>query len=224
MEQKSIEWYKARLGKITGSMVYTLMGTPRKKDEVFTDTAKGYLYQVAAERNLNEYYKGEHFDEWLQRTNIETFAMRYGTELEESARECYDAQLSPWLKVEECGFNQHPALKNYGDSPDGHVWEENTLVGCIEIKCPNPATWMKYRDLFRQGKTLKEVEEKYWWQCQSHLLCSGADWCDFVYYDKMQVDGLQVVRIMPDNDDMAKIEERVSMADNYIENLLKTEN
>jgi hypothetical protein len=86
MEQHTQEWYKARLGKITGSMVYVLMSTPRKKGETFTDTAKNYLYQLAAERNLNDAFKDTYFDEYLERVNVETRAMRYGTDTEELAR------------------------------------------------------------------------------------------------------------------------------------------
>ena len=220
MEQHSIEWYRARLGKITGSMVYVLMGTPRKKDETFTDTAKNYLYERAAERMLNDLYAGERFDEWLNRTNVETFAMRYGTETEELARQNYDLFVEEGLTVKECGFYHHPTMGGfYGDSPDGLVWSKTDLVGCIEIKCPNPNTWMKYRDGFRRGLTLKEVEEKYYWQCQSHMMCTGTDWCDFVYFDKMLRDGLQVQRVERNDEDIEAMEGRIKLAEDYIKSL-----
>lgn len=221
MEQHTQEWYKARLGKITGSMVYVLMGTPRKKGETFTDTAKNYLYQLAAERNLNDAFKDTYFDEYLERVNVETRAMRYGTDTEALARQAYDMRLSPDLTVEECGFFQHPTLPNYGDSPDGLVWTKaRTLTGCIEVKCPNPNTWMRYLDLFKQGFPLKEVEEKYYWQCQSHILCTGADWCDFIFYDKMQRNPLQVQRIGPCDDDLALMIERITLAEEFIGNIV----
>lgn len=51
--QHTLEWYRKRLGKITGSRVGDLMKTSRKKDEMFGDTAKSYIYQLAAERDMN---------------------------------------------------------------------------------------------------------------------------------------------------------------------------
>ena len=77
MEQRTPEWYKARLGHITSSMVYVLMSVPRKKDETFTDTAKTYLYGLAAKRQMSPVYLNDHFDEWLERTETTTRAMRY---------------------------------------------------------------------------------------------------------------------------------------------------
>ena len=222
MEQHSIEWYKARLGKITGSMVYVLMGTPRKKDEQFTDTAKSYLYQLAAERNISDLYLHQRFDEWLQRNNHETSAMRYGTETEQMARDCYNMQLPDGMTVKETGFAKHSTLPNYGSSPDGVVYNiDKDLVGVLEIKCPNPNTWMMYRDGFRHGKTLKEVESKYYWQCQSHMLCTGTDWCDFVFFDKMQKDGLQIVRIDRNESDITDMSSRITAADEYINHIIK---
>lgn len=220
MEQRTNEWYKARLGKITGSQVWCLMATPRTKGETFTDTAKGYLYELAAERRLNPVYLDCKFDEWLQRTNIETWAMRYGSELEEEARQMYIMNTDEHEHVEECGFNVHPDLPNYGDSPDGLIWRDGKVVATLEIKCPNPATWMKYYASFKSGKTLKEIEPKYYWQCQSHMLCAGVDRCDFVSYDKMLQGGLQVVRIDRSEEDTALMAERIRLADDFINTLV----
>lgn len=221
MEQHSIEWYRARLGKITGSMVHTLMGTPKKKGEEFTETAKGYLYQLAAERSINEVYLTAKFEDWLRRTNVETSAMRYGTENEASARDSYAIGLPDGQEVKECGFNTHPTLANYGDSPDGLIYEGETVVGTLEIKCPNPATWMKYYDLFHKGMSLKDIEEKYYWQVQSHMMCSDTKWCDFVYFDKMLQGGIQVVRIEACKEDMDKMAERIKQADEFIKKLVQ---
>lgn len=221
MEQHSIEWYKARLGKITGSMVYTLMGKPRSKTETFTDTAKNYLYQLAAERSLNDLYAGQDFDQWLQRINVETWAMRYGTDTEALARDNYYMQLADGLTVKECGFFKHYRLDCYGDSPDGTIYDaKGELVGVLEIKCPNPNTFMRYKALFAQGLTLKDIEEKYYWQVQSHIMCTGTDWCDFVAFDKMLREPLQVHRIERCDEDIALMEERIEEADKFIENIV----
>lgn len=53
VEQRSLTWFRNRVGHITGSKVADLMKSGRKKDEVFSDTAKSYLYQIAGERLFN---------------------------------------------------------------------------------------------------------------------------------------------------------------------------
>ena len=225
--QRTPEWYKARLGHITSSMVYAIMGAPTKKaqseGEVFSETGKSYLYKVSAERNISEPYLQDQFEEWLDRTNIETRAMRYGTETEDLARNVYEFQCLPeGFTMEQAGFVHHQSIPYYGDSPDGVVCDkEGVPQGCIEIKCPNSDTWMKYKAQFAQGKTLKEVEEKYYWQCQSHMLCLNVDWCDFVFFDKMMNDALQVVRIERNAEDIENLANRITLANEFINDLLK---
>lgn len=53
-EQRSLAWFRQRLGYITGSKVGDLMKSGRRKEEAFGETAKSYLYQVAAERCINK--------------------------------------------------------------------------------------------------------------------------------------------------------------------------
>ena len=40
VEQRSLEWHRMRCGCITGSKVADIMKSGRKKDDVFSDTAK----------------------------------------------------------------------------------------------------------------------------------------------------------------------------------------
>lgn len=218
MEQRTPEWYKARLGHITSSMVYAIMATPRKKDETFTDTAKSYLYQLAAERQISPVYLNDHFEEWLERTDSTTRAMRYGTDTEQLARECYYIDLPDGYSVKEEGFVEYiPGL--YGDSPDGLVCKDGIPERCIEIKCPNSATFMKYKALFAEGRPLKEVEEKYYWQCQSHMLCNNVQSCDFVVFDKMLRDPMLVINIPRHEADCNALLERVRLAGQFITNI-----
>lgn len=203
-------------------MVYVLMGKPRKQGEDFTDTAKSYLYGVAAERNITEVYRDRLFDEWLARTETETKAMKYGTETEELAKQCYAIALQDNLELQDRGFVEYiPGL--YGDSPDGVIVDEKTKspVGCLEVKCPTPCTWMKYKSDFAHGKTLKEIEDKYYWQCQSHMMCNWVDWCDFVFFDKMMDEPLQIVRIERNNDDIQLLQDRIVLAGKFIEQIEK---
>lgn len=90
-EQRTLEWYRARLGYITGSQVGSLMKSGRTKDKVFSDTALTYLYQLAGERSLNpEIVKDDNmFTFYLEQTTSQSKAMRFGTEQEENARAMY---------------------------------------------------------------------------------------------------------------------------------------
>ena len=51
--QREISWFRSRVGFLTGSKVSDIMKSGRKKDDVFSDTAKSYLYQIAGERLFN---------------------------------------------------------------------------------------------------------------------------------------------------------------------------
>lgn len=222
MEQRTIEWYKARLGKITSSNVYKVMTESRTKSEVFGDTAKTYLYELAADRNLDEETLNDELMlmEYLGQ-GFESEAMRRGTELEASARVAYEMGLPSSLSVAEVGFVPDDECGDfYGDSPDGLVLEYGVPVGCLEIKCPKTSTWIRYREAFASGKTLRQVEPKYYWQCQSHMRCNAVPWCDFVYFDPYMEDGIQVVRIERNEEDITRMVERIKMANGFINDIL----
>lgn len=246
VKQGSLAWKMLRLGKITSSNVYCLMSTPKSGSELFTDTAKLYLFVVASELMLNKKYSSESFiEEYFERVDATTKQMRYGTELELKARVeyakakqlKYEFQDNDGSKVStkdcgngsviEVGFVEgEDELCGYGDSPDGLILNANGAVqGCLEIKCPNPSTFAKYKYLFEQGKSLKEIEPKYYWQVVSHCLANGVEWCDFVFYDKMMKEGLQVKRIEMQHsadgfDDMNMLKERIRLAVNFVNSVV----
>lgn len=85
--QHTLEWYRKRLGKITGSRVGDLMKSSRKKDEMFGDTAKSYIYQLAAERSMNPAIveDDESFDMYLQQVGFSSKAIEWGNIQEENA-------------------------------------------------------------------------------------------------------------------------------------------
>ena len=88
-EQRSLDWFRCRLGNITGSSIGLLMKSGRS--DMFSDTAKNYIFQVAAERAMNPEIVNDDiaFAEYLSAVNVESKAMRFGTEQEASARDLY---------------------------------------------------------------------------------------------------------------------------------------
>jgi len=111
-QQRSIEWFAKRKGKITGSNVGAILGlSPFKKP---CDVMR---------QMVREYHGAE--SEFTG--NILT---RYGTDCEPIAISAFENETG--FKVIETGFHIHPYFSWLGASPDGFIGE-NSL---IEIKCP----------------------------------------------------------------------------------------
>ena len=182
MEQRSEEWFKARLGKVTASRVADILAKIKSGESA---SRRNYKIQLVSERLTGE----------KQETYINQ-AMQDGIDREFFARERYVQQFG---EVEEVGFIQHPTLEA-GASPDGMVGED----GIIEIKCPMGTT---------HTETLmsQDVPSKYMPQIQFQLLCTGRKWCDFVSYNPMFPEHLQVFvkRVEADQDYQKELEAEV---------------
>jgi hypothetical protein len=217
--QHSTEWFRARLGRITGSQVGLLMKSGRKSD--FSDTAKTYIYQVAAERAMNPEVVNDDdiFSMYLQQVNINTKAMTWGTEQEEDARFLYEKTTG--RRIVTVGLCVHPTIPNFASSPDGFCYDENTgEKGVIEIKAPNQATFMRYKDEVKDSASLLSIKYEYYYQCMAHMICVGAAWCDFVVYCSFQLNPIHIVRILPDEKVFAEMEARVKMANEIVQQLI----
>lgn len=155
-DQRTEEWFTARIGKVTASRVADLMA---KTKSGYSTSRDNYMAQLVCE-NITK-TKAEGF------TNA---AMEWGTEQEPFARAAYEAKTGEM--VEEVGFVPHPLIEWAGASPDGLVGPD----GLVEIKCPNTATMI---DTLLTGK----VPGKYNTQMQFQMACTGRHWCDYVVFD-----------------------------------------
>ncbi|WP_430875798.1 lambda exonuclease family protein [Gilliamella sp. G0441] len=174
VEQRTDEWFKIRLGKVTASRISDVMA---KTKSGYAASRQNYMAQLICER--------------LTETPAESYtntAMQRGTELEPTARELYVLNQFDAI-VTEVGFIPHPAIENAGASPDGLVNDD----GLIEIKCPNTWTHLEFI------QSLKPKRE-YILQMQWQMICTGRKWCDFVSYDNRLPDNLsfKCVRIYYD--------------------------
>ena len=215
-EQRTLEWYRARLGYITGSQVGPLMKSGRTKDKVFSDTALTYLYQLAGERSLNpEIVKDDNmFTFYLEQTTSQSKNMRFGTEQEENARAMYVDITG--REVKEVGLCHHPQIKYLASSPDG-ITADGDVMGCVEIKCPTLSTYSKYVAEIHDNESLKKVNPDYYYQCQNHMACTEAQFCDFIVYCPFVENPIHIVRVQRDEDAIALIMERVELAEQIIE-------
>jgi putative phage-type endonuclease len=192
MEQRTEEWFAARLGKVTASKVADVLA--KTKTGVSASRAN-YLSDLVVERLTGqqaEFYMNE--------------AMQHGTDTEPQARMAYEAHKN--VLVDEEGFIDHPSIANFGCSPDGLIDAD----GLIEIKCPNSKTHI---DTLLSGK----APSKYIPQMQTQMAVTGRQYCDFVSFDPRLPEDLQlfVIRVDRDNEYIAKLEEEVVAFLNEVE-------
>ena len=199
-EQGSPEWFAARLGKVTASRVADVL--PKIK-EGESASRKNYKADLVAERLTKQKTLG-----------FSSTAMQWGVETEHQARAAYEVTTGDF--VEQIAFVDHPAIVNFGCSPDGLVGDD----GLIEIKCPNTATHLEYLEADAPPK-------KYFIQMQSQMAVTGRKWCDFVSFDPRLPDGLEllIVRVNRDDKYIKIMEDEVSKflqeVDNKVESLTK---
>ncbi|MCF0203369.1 MAG: YqaJ viral recombinase family protein, partial [Bacteroidaceae bacterium] len=222
--QHSLDWYRARLGKITGSEVGKLMGKGRTRSDMWSATAKSYLCKTAANRYMDAevIYDDDKFGEYLDYANIETKAMRWGTEQEADARQLFQMMLAGTqyseYRVSEVGSCTHPEIKNFASSPDGVLTDRETgeIMACLEIKCPSQENYWRYKVQVHDGESLKEANADYYWQCQAHMSCTGTRACFFIAYSKWEDRCIHIALIERDDEAIALMEERVRAAEKVI--------
>lgn len=112
MEQRSEEWFKARVGVITGSRVGAILGVNpyQSADDVMRDMVREHF---GAEKE----FKGN-------------AATDHGTQMEPVALAFYESKSGN--TVEETGLVKHDKHSWLGASPDGLIG----IDGGLEIKCP----------------------------------------------------------------------------------------
>ena len=197
MEQRSAEWFSARLGKVTASMVdVVISGSKLAKEK--------YFYQLITERLTNKVTP-----------MYVTTAMQHGIDYEDEARIEY-ANFNKLLldkDVREVGFIDHPKINMSGASPDGLVGDK----GLIEIKCPQPMT---HTETLETGV----IARKYIHQMQWQMACTGKEWCDFVSYhpDFPETYKLFIKRVSRDNDLISHLEASVENFLKEVDDKLKT--
>jgi putative phage-type endonuclease len=155
-EQRTDEWFAARLGKVTASRVADLMATTKTG---YAASRDNLMAQLVVERLTGQ-----------QQESYTNASMQWGTEQEPFARAAYE--IATGQMVDECGFVPHPTIANAGASPDGLVGAD----GLVEIKCPNTAGMI-------DALLTQTVPGKYNTQMQMQMACTGRAWCDYVVFD-----------------------------------------
>lgn len=195
-EQRTDEWYAARLGKVTASRIADMMA---KTKTGWGASRANYAAQLVCERLTGK--PGESY---------QNDAMRFGTENEPFARAAYEFRTDN--NVELCGFIDHPRIAMCGASPDGLVGK----AGLVEFKVPNSATHI---DTLLNAT----VPGKYELQMQWQMACTGREWCDFVSFDPRLPEEMRLWRATVYRDDkaIAELEREVEIFLGEIDDTLR---
>lgn len=168
-EQRTPEWFQARVGMFTASRASDMMATIKNGE-------------AAARRNLRVQLVLETLTGVSQENGYQSPDMAYGTEREPDAFAAYESATG--LLASPVGFLAHDTLKA-GCSPDGVV---NGFEGVLEIKCRRSANHLA----FLRSKT---IPQDAMWQVVHALWITGAEWADYVSFDDRFVPGLQLLRV-----------------------------
>ena len=156
-EQRSLEWFQARAGRLTGSRAKDMLATIKNSE-------------AAARRDLRVQIVVERLTGQPQEDSYINAVMQWGIDHEDEAFGAYEAQTGNLVR--RTGFLAHTDLM-VGCSLDGDVED---FAGIVEIKAPKSATHFGY---LKAGA----VPSNHLPQILHNLWVSGAAWCDFVSYD-----------------------------------------
>jgi predicted phage-related endonuclease len=172
-EQRSPEWFAARIGRLTGSAAADMM-------------RKIKTGEAASRRNLRVKLALERITEKSLEEEFQSQDMANGIEREATALGIYEANSGEFL--ERVGFLMCDEIAA-GCSLDAFVAGRE---GIVEAKCPKAATHLDYL-------RTKTIPTDYYWQCLHNVWVSGAKWCDFISYQPDFPEELQYlcVRLEP---------------------------
>ena len=165
MDQRTDDWFAARLGKVTASRIADVVAKTKSGPSA---SRANYMAQLIVERMTGK-----------PTESYSNSAMQWGTDTEPLARAAYE--MTTDYMVNEVGFVEHESLAMCGASPDGLVGEK----GLIEIKCPNTSTHI---ETLINGT----IDNKYMLQMQWQMACTDREWCDFVSFDPRMPEPLQL--------------------------------
>jgi len=118
IEQGTDAWHHLRKGKITGTTLKDIMGTPKARE--------GAFYEIIAERLTVGIDDGEN-------------PMDRGTRLEPEALSMFELEMNK--QVERTGFCENDENSQVGYSPDGLIVGKGDED--VEVKCPGGKNYVK---------------------------------------------------------------------------------
>jgi len=140
VEQKTDQWLHDRKGKITGTILKDIMGTPYKRKEAY--------YQLIANK-LSVGVEGDYETD-----------MERGNRLEPEAIAAFEFETD--LSTEIVGIIESDEDKDIAQSPDRYVKNTNDTEA-VEVKCPAGKNYVKLW-------LTNEIPDDYRWQCVQYFV------------------------------------------------------
>jgi len=195
--QGSEEWFKARLGKISGSRLGDVMRKTKWGESTYKERLR---IELAIERITGKSASNVVMNQ----------AMRDGVEREPDARALFEAVTGK--EVKEVGSFDHPTIANTSSSPDGLIRGENAV---LEIKCPMASTHA--RNLMSET-----MPKNYVYQVQWEIACTESDYAYFASYhpDFPKELRLKWVRVEKDDGVIKSLSEAIRDFDVSIEDMV----
>jgi len=187
MEQRTDEWFAARLGKVTASRVADVVAKTKSGPAA---SRANYMADLVVERLTGQ-----------KASSFTSGPIEWGIAQEDNARAAYSAKTGEL--VEQVGFIDHATIAGSGASPDGRIGGSGE--GLVEFKCPATATHLEYI-------LTDTVPGKYIIQMQWQMACTASAWCDFASYDPRLPAHLQlfIKRVPRDEKHIAELEADVT--------------
>ena len=153
ISQKTDKWFHIRKGKITGTQLKNIMGTPRTRQEA--------LYEVLAERlTVGVESEGDYEN-----------AMERGNRLEPDAISAFEFETGK--SVERVGFVEDDDNPLIANSPDGLIGETEA----VEVKC------LGGKNHIKMWLTNKVLDEYWWQVIQYFIVNKKLQTLYFVGYN-----------------------------------------
>lgn len=219
IHQNTDQWLKNRIGRFNGSAIGDLMGSGRKKGELFSQTALSYIYSIASERSLLPVYMEDDtlWEIYQSQVSVSNKYMEWGHENEPLAIEEYERITGRTCM--ETGSVPHPTIPNFSASPDRLSFDSGLSI-VVEVKSPLPKTFIKYKAEIKGNDTLLSVEPKYFYQIQAEMMVTGCTEADLVCFCPFLATPIYIVRIKADTKVQKEIEHRIAEAEKIINNIL----
>jgi len=195
--QGSDAWFKARLGKISGSRLGDVMRKTKWGESTYKERLR---IELAIERITGK----------SASSITPNRAMLDGIEREPDARALFEAITGK--EVKEVGSFDHPTIPNTSSSPDGLIVGEEAV---LEIKCPMASTHA--RNLMSET-----MPKNYVYQVQWEIACTESDYAYFASYhpDFPKELRLKWVRVEKDDSVIKSLSEAIRDFDVSIEDMV----
>jgi len=158
IEQRTEEWFRAKLGKIGCSKLGSVMSKGKGKEPSKTRTK--YMLELMSERLTGQNVP-------MEFTNA---SIQWGIDHEDEARDQYT--IISGQPVQLHGGKCSSEFPDLWCSPDGLIG----LNGGLEIKCPDTTTHLT-------TLTTGVINQDYIYQMSGYILVFELDFVDFVSYD-----------------------------------------